>query len=42
MTLETGHANALADDYSSTAYGYQAGRTDPLPPLPPVATRLPR
>ena len=42
VTIETGHANALANDYSSTAYWYQAGRTRPLPPLAPVETRLPR
>jgi hypothetical protein len=42
VTIETGHDNALANDYSSTAYWYQLGRTDPLPALPPVAERLPR
>jgi hypothetical protein len=42
LTIETGHANALANDYSSTAYWYQAGRTEPLPPLPPVEARIPR
>lgn len=42
MTLETGHDNALANDYSSTAYGYQLGRQAPLPPLPSVEARLPR
>ncbi|MCK6555572.1 DUF2961 domain-containing protein [Candidatus Binatia bacterium] len=41
VTIETGHNNALANDYSSTAYWYQA---DPprLPPLLPVEARLPR
>jgi hypothetical protein len=34
--------NALANDYSSTAYWYQLGRTEPLPPLPPVELRIPR
>ena len=42
VTIETGHNNALANDYSSTAYWYQIGRTLPLPPLPPVEQRLPR
>jgi hypothetical protein len=42
VTIETGHDNALANDYSSTAYWYQLGRTEPLPPLPPVEARIPR
>ena len=42
VTIETGHANELANDYSSVAYWYQQGRRDPLPPLPPLAERLPR
>ena len=42
VTIETGHNNALANDYSSTAYWYQSGRTDPLPALPPAADRIPR
>ncbi len=42
VTIETGHDNALANDYSSTAYWYQLERTQPLPPLPPVEARLPR
>lgn len=42
VTIETGHDNALANDYSSVAYWYQQGRSDPLPPLPPLAARLPR
>ena len=42
VTLETGHDNALANDYSSTAYWYQVGRTEPLPALPPAADRRPR
>lgn len=41
VTIETGHANALANDVSSTAYWYQVGRREPLPALPPVAERLP-
>jgi hypothetical protein len=42
VSIETGHDNALANDYSSTAYWYQLGRTEPLPPLLPAAQRLPR
>jgi len=42
VTIETGHDNALANDYSSTAYWYQIGRSEPLPPLPPVEARIPR
>jgi len=42
VTIETGHNNSLANDYSSTAYWYQVGRTAPLRPLPPVAMRIPR
>ncbi len=42
VTFETGHANALRNDYSSTAYWYQRGRTEPLPPLPPLRARIPR
>jgi hypothetical protein len=42
VTIETGHANALANDYSSTAYWYQVDRREPLPALPPAAERRPR
>lgn len=42
VTIETGHDNALANDYSSTAYWYQVGRREALPQLPPVAERIPR
>jgi hypothetical protein len=42
VTIETGHANALANDYSSTAYWYQVDRREPLPALPPAEERLPR
>ncbi len=42
VTIETGHDNALANDYSSVAYWYQLDRHSPLPPLPPVDERLPR
>jgi len=42
VTIESGHDNALANDYSSTAYWYQVGRSDPLPALAPVEARIPR
>ena len=42
VSIETGHANALANDYSSTAYWYQVDREAPLPPLPPALARAPR
>ncbi len=42
VTIETGHANALANDYSSTAYWYQRGTNQELPPLPGVDARIPR
>lgn len=42
VTIESGHNNALANDYSSTAYWYQRGRTQALPALPPVEARIPR
>jgi len=42
VTIETGHDNALANDYCSTAYWYQQSRTTPIRPLPPLADRLPR
>jgi hypothetical protein len=42
VTIETGHANALANDYSSTAYWYQRERRRALPALPPLAERTPR
>jgi D-arabinan exo alpha-(1,3)/(1,5)-arabinofuranosidase (non-reducing end) len=38
--IEHGHANDRADNWSSVAYWY-ADRLAPLPPLPPVAERLP-
>ena len=41
VTLEHGHNNHRADDYSSTAYWYQKGPC-PVPSLPDVAERLPR
>jgi len=42
VTIEHGHANKLSNDYSSTAYWYQAEPHKPFPPLLPVAQRLPR
>ncbi|MBI3785725.1 MAG: DUF2961 domain-containing protein [Deltaproteobacteria bacterium] len=42
VTIEAGHNNELSVDYSSTAYWYQIGRTQPLPALPPVMRRLAR
>ena len=42
VTIETGHANLLANDYSSVAYWYQADRPAPRPALSPVEQRLPR
>lgn len=41
-TIEHGHANKLANDYSSTAYYYLAKPSRAGPPLPDVAGRLPR
>ena len=42
VTIEHGHANHRSDDYSSTAYWYQAEPHASFPALPPVAERLPR
>lgn len=42
VSVEHGHANKLANDYSSTAYWYQLLPSRPLAPLPPVERRLPR
>ncbi|MBI5864495.1 MAG: DUF2961 domain-containing protein [Planctomycetes bacterium] len=41
-TIEHGHANKLANDYSSTAYYYLSNPQRGGPPLPGVAERLPR
>jgi hypothetical protein len=42
VTIEHGHANDLSNDYSSTAYWYQAEPHGASPALPPLADRLPR
>lgn len=42
VTIEHGHANKLTNDYSSTAYWYQAEPHAPFPPMLPVEQRLPR
>ena len=42
VTIETGHDNELANDYSSTAYWYQTEPHAPFPALPPVAGRVAR
>jgi len=41
MTIEHGHANNIANDYSSTAFWYQTEPHEPLRALPPVAARRP-
>lgn len=42
VTIEHGHANDQANDFSSVAYWYQVEPHKPLPELPPVEERLPR
>jgi hypothetical protein len=42
VTIEHGHANKLTNDYSSTAYWYQAEPHKAFPTLLPVEERLPR
>lgn len=41
VTLEHGHANDLANDYSSVAFWYQQEPHAPFAPLPPPEARLP-
>jgi hypothetical protein len=41
VTIEHGHANDRADDFSSVAYWYQAEPHKPFPPLALVDKRLP-
>jgi len=42
VTIEHGHANDQANDYSSVAYWYQEEPHHPFPPLLPAGARLPR
>ena len=42
VTIEHGHANNFANDYSSCAFWYQAEPHAPFPPLPPASERRPR
>jgi len=42
VTIEHGHANKLANDYSSTAYWYQSEPHKVFPLLPAMIDRLPR
>lgn len=41
VTIEHGHNNDLANDYSSVAYWYQTEPHKTFPPFPPVEERLP-
>jgi hypothetical protein len=41
VTIEHGHNNDLANDYSSVAYWYQAEPHKPFPQLAPVQARIP-
>jgi hypothetical protein len=41
VTIEHGHDNVHANDYSSVAYWYQAEPHRPFPPLPAADQRLP-
>jgi hypothetical protein len=42
MTIEHGHANNFGNDYSSTAFWYQAEPHQPFGALPPALARRPR
>jgi hypothetical protein len=42
VTIEHGHANNLANDYSSTAFWYQTEPHKPFPRMLPVRERVPR
>ena len=41
VTIEHGHANHRSDDWSTTAYWYQAEPHVPFAPIADVAHRLP-
>ncbi|MFA5859905.1 MAG: glycoside hydrolase family 172 protein [Elusimicrobiota bacterium] len=41
VTVEHGHANDRVGDWSSTAFWYQTGRTEPLPEIGNATDRLP-
>jgi hypothetical protein len=41
VDMDHGYANQVETDYSSVAYWYQTEPHAPMPPLPPVAERLP-
>jgi len=41
VTMEHGHNNHRSDDWSTTAYWYQAEPHKPQPPMPKVEARLP-
>jgi hypothetical protein len=42
VTIEDGHANLRSDNLFSVAYWYQTEPHQPLPPLPPVESRIPK
>jgi len=42
VTIENGHGNSQANDYSSVGYWYQAEPHAPFPAMPAVDLRLPR
>lgn len=42
VTIEHGHANNFENDYTSTAFWYQAEPHKAFPPIPPAGRRLPR
>ena len=41
VTIEHGHGNDARGDWSSTAYWYQVGRTQPLPDVGTYQDRMP-
>jgi len=41
LSIEHGHANNKQGDWTSSAYWYQLGRTEPLPEMPPFEDRIP-